>query len=109
MLGAPLEVGAMEAEDEATAVAPEVVLKELWVEGTMVEVVEKVEFVGLAFEEIEDFREEAELGGSWSLVIGGVGAGSGLAEVISSPPSYRCIAGVMPPSRAYDLGARGWY
>ena len=54
----------MEAEDEATAVAPELVLKELWAEGMMVEVVEKVEFVGLALEDIEDFREEAELGGS---------------------------------------------
>jgi hypothetical protein len=109
MLGAALEVGAMEAEDEATAVAPELVLRELWAEGMMVEAVEKVELVGLAFEDIEDFKEEAELGGSWSLVIGGVGVGSGLAEVISSPPSYRCIEGVMPPSRAYDLGARGWY
>ena len=99
----------MEAEDGAPALALELVLTELWAEGTMVEAVEKVEFVGLAFEEIEDFKEDAELGGSWSLVMGGVGVGSGLLEAISSPPSYRCNEGVMPPSRAYDLGARGWY
>jgi hypothetical protein len=110
MLGAALvEVGAMEAEDGPTAVVPELVLRELWAEGTTVEAVEKVEFVGFAFEDMEDFKEEAELGGSWSLVIGGVDVGSGLVEALSSPPSYRGIEGVMPPSRAYDLGARGWY
>jgi hypothetical protein len=108
MLGVELlEVGAMEAEDGATAVAPELVWMELWAEGMMVEAVEKVEFVGFAFEDIEDFKEEAELGGSWSLVIGGVDVRSGLVEALSSPPSYRGIEGVMPPSRAYDLGARG--
>jgi hypothetical protein len=109
MLGVLLEVGAMEAEEEAAAVAPELLLRELWVDGRMVEAVEKVEFVGFALEDIEDFKEEAELGGSWSLVMGGVGVGSGLVEAISSPPSYRCIELVTPPSRAYDLGARGWY
>ena len=108
MLGVELlEVGAMEAEDGATALALELVLAELWAEGTTVEAVEKVEFVGFAFEDIEDFIEEAELGGSWSLVIGGVDVRSGLVEALSSPPSYRGIEGVMPPSRAYDLGARG--
>lgn len=90
----------MEAEDGATALAPELVLTELWAEGTTVEAVEKVEFVGFAFEDIEDFKEEAELGGSWSLDIGGVDVVSGLVEALSSPPSYRGIEGVMPPSRA---------
>jgi hypothetical protein len=52
-----------------------------------VEAVEKVEFVGFAFEDMADFRELAELGGSWSLVIGGVGVGIALMEVDSSPPS----------------------
>lgn len=108
MLGVELlEVGAIEAEDGAAAVALELVLIELWAEGTTVEAVEKVEFVGFAFEDIEDFKEEAELGGSWSLVIGGVDIGSSLVEALSSPPSYRGIEGVMPPSRAYDLAARG--
>jgi hypothetical protein len=101
-----LEVGAMEAEDGATALALELGFIELWAEGRTVEAVEKVEFVGFAFEDI-DLKEEAELGGSWSLVIGGVDIGSGLVEALSSPPSYRGIEGVMPPSRAYDLGARG--
>jgi hypothetical protein len=108
ILGAELlEVGAVEVEDGVTAVALELALIELWAEGMMVEAVEKVEFVGFAFEDIEDFKEEAELGGSWSLVIGGVDVRSGLVEALSSPPSYRGIEGVMPPSRAYDLGARG--
>ena len=52
-----------------------------------VKAVEKVEFVGFAFEDIEDFNEEAELGGSWSRVLGGVEIGFGLFEVDSSPPS----------------------
>ena len=97
----------MEAEDGPPALALELVLMELWAEGMMAEAVEKVEFVGFAFEDIEDFKEEAELGGSWSLVIGGVDVGSGLVEALSSPPSYLDIEGVTPPSRAYDLGARG--
>ena len=104
-----MELGAIEAEDGPTAVVPELALAELWAEGTMVEAVEKVEFVGFAFEDIEDFKEEAEWGGSWSLVIGGVGVGSGLVEALSSPPSYRGIEGVMPASRAYALDARCWY
>jgi hypothetical protein len=89
-LGAPSEdVGAIDVEDEASVVAPEleIGLRELWVDGMTVEVVENVEFVGFAFEDIEDFMDEAELGGSWSRVIGGVDVGFALAELVSSPAS----------------------
>jgi hypothetical protein len=83
-----VDVGAIEAEDGVSVVAPELEpeLRELWADGMAVEAVEKVEFVGFAFEDIEDFMEEAELGGSWSRDIGGVGVGFGL-EADSSPPS----------------------
>jgi hypothetical protein len=85
---ASVDAGAVEVAGGATAVDPEFEeLSELWADGTMVEAVEKVEFVGFAFEDMEDFREDAELGGSWSRAIGGVDVGFALFEFVSSPPS----------------------
>jgi hypothetical protein len=66
-LGAPsVDVAPVEAEDGASVVGPELELglSELWTDGTIVEAVEKVEFVGFALEDMEDFREDAEFGGS---------------------------------------------
>lgn len=84
-----MDGGAIEPEDGRGVLALETVLelRELCVDGMAVEAVEKVEFVGFAFEDIEDFREDAEFGGSWSRFMGGVDVVFGLVDADSSPPS----------------------
>jgi len=58
----PEDEGAIEAEDGVRVC--ELEFRELCEDPMVVVAFERVEFVGFAFEEMDVFREEAELGGS---------------------------------------------